>query len=601
MSAGIALAWNGVVAVIAGVLVLAVPLSGQVAEAVRPRSRELRDGVLRRLAELRPLRADEIIETHTHDPFSTVGALLSGYRSGDADADRELEQLRETIQRVGNRLHDSELERDSFQSGVPSLIGGLATPHDGRPTVKLYGDPANVPDWVSSPIAREGITIVGRVLDDVRHLHSKEIEWVVLTFTLYARALLLVLTPALGSLTSTSVPDLDRLTAADVPWLLACVWAVVTALRAPGLATSVMTPSRRGARTRRLLLAVELPLASAVAITCPAWTSVAFAAGWTNWWQRVSRGGGDIDEIPDFSWPRLAGWGALVVGCQAAGFVIDPAGPAALPAAAEIAATLVVIAVIGGSYGAMFPVSAGMLGRVLARGISFRQESDREAEAVINEVAARMTSAADALARLDREDEAAAGAEELLRRSTRELLAERQRATRHPGAQTLDALLTAALAEGGYDMWADDPRALSARQRAERAGTPLPVLVQRPTFDPDQEAFGSLRLAKRDGDTLRRLVIACVVEARAHGTRRVETIARLAGDRVEIRIANEPRPGPGHRGRGRGGKRIRELALALPGADEPFRGPTTRAFVDKPGSLELFGVRFSFTLSDGEQ
>jgi hypothetical protein len=595
LPAVVALAWSGVAALIFGLLLLAVPLSGQVADIVRPRSRELRDVVLRRLDQLGPLRTDEIIDTQTHDQFATVGSFLAGYRPPDGEVGEELERLRQATLRTVARLGASAADRDSLnERGVPILVGGLTTTPDTEDAVKLYGDPANVPDWVSRPVLRDALTGVGRVLDDVRHLHSSQIEWIVLTFTLYARALLLMLTPALGPLTSATTPTLAHLALGDLPWVLACAAAIGTAVTAPLIATAVMEPSPSGARIRRWLLAVELPLACALALTCPAWTAVAFSAGWTNWWQRIGRGRSDELAIPDFSWPRLGVWIAAVVGCQAAGFLLDASDPAAWRAAVEIAATLLVIGVIGGSYGAMFPLSAGMLARVIARGLRSQQRADREAEEVIGEIAMRMTRAADALERTPGEDRRKAEAIELLRRSERAILADRRHAIRRGAPRTLDAVVIAALAEGGHYMWAADPRALSRRDRAEREGEPLPVVVQRPAFEPGEDAFASIRLPKDVVDTLRRLIVACIVEARVHGTRRVETLVRRDGERVEIRIANEPREVAVHRGHGRGGKRIAALARALPGGEDPFRGDTTRAFLDRPGSLALFGVGFSF-------
>jgi hypothetical protein len=94
------------------------------------------------------------------------------------------------------------------------------------------------------------------------------------------------------------------------------------------------------------------------------------------------------------------------------------------------------------------------------------------------------------------------------------------------------------------------------------------------------------------------MLVACIVEARVHGTRRVQTIISRQDDGVEVRIANQPRPGGSRRGRGHGGQDIRALAASLPGAGELFRGPTDRSFVGGRPVGELFGVRFTFTASD---
>src|SRR5206468_11432448 len=55
-------------------------------------------------------------------------------------------------------------------------------------------------------------------------------------------------------------------------------------------------------------------------------------------------------------------------------------------------------------------------------------------------------------------------------------------ARRPSGPSTLGAVLVAALAEGGHEMWVVDPRALAAQDRARAAGGTLPAVVYRPEF-----------------------------------------------------------------------------------------------------------------------
>ena len=90
-------------------------------------------------------------------------------------------------------------------AGSPKLIGGLAANSDGL-TTKQYGDPANLARWIRGSRLRAAALYAGRVLDDVRLLNVAATEALVLTFTLWARALLLVLAPALGALSVAPAP-----------------------------------------------------------------------------------------------------------------------------------------------------------------------------------------------------------------------------------------------------------------------------------------------------------------------------------------------------------------------------------------------------------
>lgn len=593
----IAILWNGVVALVVGLLMVGATLSREIAPTVGPRAHEVEARLAEQLAELRILKADHAIDHATHNPFNNAAYVLSVYRPTSSQAQTSLEDLRRSLDSVVQRLGLTESQRDAIgdeQGRLPRLVGGLAVPDQEETTMKLYGDPVNVPVWVRWHELRDALSAVGRVLDDVRQLHSAEIEWLVLSFTLFARALLLVLTPAVGALTFGVVPDLpDSSSATTALWMGAGAWAIATAFAAPALATLVMQASQRGARVRRLLLVVELPLSCALALVVPAWTAVAFSAGWTNWWQRVARQGGDRKEIPDFSWSKLSIWILVVAGTQVAGLLGVDTPLSAWQVAVEVGWTMIVIAVIGGSYGAMLPVSAGMLISVVARGARDERRAAEDVTAVIHEVAEKMARAADDLA-LHEAGGQGADAAEVLRRSTRQLLSPERRELRRRQPRSLVPLVYLGLAEGGYEMWAGDPRALGNRSRAEREGEPSPVIVQRPSFQPSQAAFDDIRLSRRDASTLRRLLKACVVEARVHGVRRVETVVGLAGDRVEIRIANEPARRAQHEGRGRGSKLIATLAQRLPGGRETFRGLTDRSFIGKRGSLQLFGVGFSF-------
>ena len=591
-TAAAAMALGGAVGLAVAVGALAVALAGEILRLVGARSRPLRDELLQRLAGVQAEHTDEAVDARSHDPFAHVGRMLGEYTPPSESVARSLAELHEALARVDLRLERTRSQRERWSvAGPPELIGGLAGVSESGIGLRRYGDPANLPRWLPGRSPRRAVLRVGRVLDDVRLLNSVEIEWAVLTFTLWARALLLVLAPALGSLSFAPPPQLSGDPARLAPWVIAVGWAFATALVAPRIATLAMEASPSGARVRRLLLAVELPLAIGVALTAPGWPAIAFAAGWTNWWQRVGR----TSAVPDFSWVRLAAWIAITVCVQVAGLVLATGDVQWWQAALEVSVALGVVAIIGGSYGAMLPASAGVAVRVLLAGASHRRRAGTEAQRLIDDTAEAMIRAADELAALDDRGPADAGAESILRRAVDGMLPvgtprERQ------GAQTLGAIVASALAEGGHDMWIEDPRALPAQDRAAREGRTLPVVVVRPDYT--SEGVSGTVLTPDVAKTLRRLLVACIVEARVHGTRRVQTILARDGDTVEVRIANQPDPAGSRRGRGRGAREIGRLAAELPGAGELFRGPTDRTFVGGRPVGELFGVRFTFTASD---
>ena len=156
--------------------------------------------------------------------------------------------------------------------------------------------------------------------------------------------------------------------------------------------------------------------------------------------------------------------------------------------------------------------------------------------------------------------------------------------------------MTAALDEGGHGLWSDDPRAIAVREHAREEGRVLPVAVARPQFE--NAGAAGVVLDERVAADLHRLLVACIVEARVHGTRRVQTIVRRINDAIEIRVANQPNPSGSASGGGRGDREIRRLAGRLPGAGDVFRGRTDRSFIGARGDGELYGVRFTFSVGD---
>jgi hypothetical protein len=582
---------GGVAGLAVGIVAIVVTLSGDLRGLVRQRSRGLHDDILSRLEAVSTEHTDAAVEASSHDPLAVVRQLLREYRPPTPAVASAIRGLEAAVDVVRRKLDATNARRLLWESaGPPELIGGLAGKSDGL-TVKQYGDPANLQGWLRARRARAAALQVGRVLDDVRLLNTARTESMVLTFTLWARALLLALAPTLGALSVTPVPSIDAGWARLAPWLLCLAWALATALAAPRLAVLVMEESRAGRRARCVLLAVELPLAVAVALTNPGWPAVAFAAGWTNWWVRI----GPSPRIPDFSWARASAWALVTAGAQLAGLMLGPGGVSWSHAAAEIAITLLVVIVIADTYGAMLPVYVGVAARVLFTGARHQRRADAEARRVITNVVDAIDRAGHAIAALADRTRADDEARELLRRARESMLAVTA-TPRRRGQRELGAVVTAALGDGGYDMWADDPRAITAREHARREGRVLPVVVARPQFASTDIA--GIVLDKQVAAELHRLLVACIVEARVHGARRVQTIVRRSGDAVEVRVANQPNPQGSASGGGRGGREILRLAHSLPGAGEVFRGRTDRGFVGAHGDGELFGVRFTFTVSD---
>ena len=281
----------------------------------------------------------------THDPFRTARAVLRCYSTPIA------QRALDTLENINKRLEETLPDRDAQYAGSAFRF------HDEGGTLVRYGDPDRVPAFLG-PTGRDVFMRVGRTLDDVRLLHNLRIEKAVLLFTFWARALLLGLAPLLGAITFGPVPlHQGSTTVEDILWAVALVYAIAVTVRAPRLSQIVLERTEQAQQLRRRLVLVEVPIATALMIAFPAWPTAAFAAGWTNWWQRNFRPPG---EKAEFSWPRLVVYVLVVIASLIAGFLffgrVSP-----VHAAEEIVVSLIVIAAVGGSYGAMFPLSGAVL------------------------------------------------------------------------------------------------------------------------------------------------------------------------------------------------------------------------------------------------
>jgi hypothetical protein len=575
---GLALAW--------AVIAIADVVVGLIAE----RFERVGDGVDAHRVELERMLFDEYVDGPTHGSLFVAREALvvaqtrfARQPAAPESSVRAVSAALADIERIETDLKGSKLVRSAWRGKPPRPSGGYAASVvDGDPAVliKTYGDPANLPDWLG-PRSRDVVARVGAVLDDVRVLNTVQIEWAVLLFTLWARALLVCGAPWLVAVSVGDPPLRDGWSALDLGWALAAAWSVATALRAPWIATTVMRRDERGALLRRRLLVVEVPL-SVVAIVCaPCWAVVVFAVGWTNWWQR-----------PDFSWPRLALWMGLVLALLVTGAAIQ--GDGAGVVAAEFVIAMTVVAIIGAAYGAMLPVSATIMVRTLIGGLATPRRARGRADERIGQSIRHLLEAAREIEEHAPDDVATTRGVEQLRESAYVLGARADAGDRWARRTPLGLvqLMESALGDAG-DM-SDSPRAELLRAEAELSGEPEPVTLGRATYHERQ--LGRARFRKRRAARALRLLVTEVVrEARRHGTESMITQLGLEGDRMVVRFANVVRDGPARPGRGNGAGNLRSLAESLPDGRLDVRGMVSGSFVDLPERLERFGVEVSFS------
>jgi hypothetical protein len=536
------------------------------------------------------LFADELVDRLTHDVFRVAREALDD-ASGRVAARGPIARAQAGIAAVERALRETRASRERVDGDrAPLLVGGVAQalgPDSG--VMRLYGDPLALPGWLPAPLQRV-LLHVGRVLDDVRLLHNLQIEWSVLLFTLWARALLVCFAPTLAALSLAPVPLAGgSAEPGDAVWALAAAWAVVCALQAPRVARAALDRTPEAARTRRWLLVVEVPLACALAVCAPSWMAVAFAAGWTNWWQRQWN---DPLEPAEFSWLRLAVFVAATVTAQATGLAVagEPVGDAAV----EIAIALAAIGVIGGSYGAILPVSASVLAQSVGGAIVCCPREGRTASRRIERSIGELLAAADAIDSERAPGDGAARQDAVaLRDVARQLRLREDLRERAIGkAQSrLESLLGEALRSAGT--MADSTAARRLVTEAAARGEEEPVTFSDPSISP--RAFRDAKVTSRKvARTLRRLVMRCATEARAHGAGPLETIVRVADGRVVLRFANGLRATPAPVGRGSGGHELRTLAEALPGGELRHRGAVDSRFVEGAGRYDVYGVEVAF-------
>lgn len=567
----LAVAGSGAAAAVAlargrnGTTVATVLLGGAFAVAAR-RSRE----IMADAVEIAHAREEEQLRlararlgqalSGAHDAVNAVGADL-GAALLEAPPEAEwrapgLAALRR-LDAIGFVLRGSRELREvlSDEHGRLPIVGGHARQIRSETTLKPYhGTLGGLP----LPL-RGAVRQVGLVLDEVRVLHNADIERSVFVMTLASRAALVTLAPLLGGWTVARVPLEGGWRLADAGWVAASAIAVVTAAFAPSLVDRAMEDSAPGRQTRGRQLRIEVPIAVAAAFLSPCWTVVVFASGWTNWWQR---------QTPHlaFDWRKLAAFVAAVVALQSAGLAVQGVGPGA--ASREIALALLAIAVTGGSYGAMLPLSAWTALSVL---IGDSQRSLRTLRGARDEMLAcarDLDVAADAITVAAPDAPTALRAAATARQAARQLDRAADRAARRGLLASQVAAEVAGEAIARSYLPRRRSRELEGLRRAATArGAAEPAYATEPIFDPPGLANARVR-RQRAARVLRSFIEHALNEAGVHGTGAVRILWIAEGEVLVVRVGNRMRAGEDDGGTGgEGGKALTRLGRRLPRGD----------------------------------
>jgi hypothetical protein len=449
--------------------------------------------------------ASRTVSDRVHDPVSAVEQALS-----DSAVDPELRRPLDAV------LAELREFADVYYSDPAALAATLERP-DGP--LERFGVEEKVA-W-APPALQRPLMLAGRVLDDIRLLHTSEIEHAALVYTLSARALVVGFAPWLSRYSHVRSP-LRRGRLAIATWGAMTAWSASLVLAAPRVATVVMDRGEPGVRARRILLGVEAPLALAGAAVMPSWPVTTFAVGWTNCWQRPG---------PAFYPYRLVAFVAATVATQGFGLVKEGARPG--PGVTECSAALAVIALIGDSYGAMGLLSAVQL-----------------FESLFSETT--------------REDRAAKLGRNVLARSARamrELASRLESAEAEAGRRmVVEALKREADAVSGITPIA--PLELQGLIATTLPASTPSFRIARPTFSSRDLRSSTLR-EQSQADLLSAALRHCHVEARRYGRSQALTDVTLHEGRLRIAVRNDIRPGTSS-GTGVGRHLLRELVAGLP-------------------------------------
>jgi hypothetical protein len=544
----------------------------------------LRGGkLMRRAIEVSRVRADRRLAgasarrglalARTHDWLRKTQDALGGFASSSdagAGAVEAAEASLEMLDGLRDSLDATRASRNQFKGGHIPIMGGNAEAISERlgGTLKPY---SWTPGHLLPGRFRGAATQTSMVIDEIRVLHNAEIERSVLLLTLVARAILLLLAPLLGSWTNAATPVSETGAVADAFWLLAAGCSLATMLAGPEVVDLAMSDSEKGFRFRRKLLWIEVPICLGLVLLQPAWTVVVFTTGWTNWWQR---------QTPElaFDWRKLAIFVAAVIGLQSAGLALQSV--AFGPGLVEVVAALAAIAITGGSYGAMLPLTAATAIGVVV-GDSTR--SIRVARAARLELMTCSRQLAITAATIDAaapEIPQARNAARLARTGARNLEREADLFGRRgvQARQVLADLFDQAIAQSTLPRPDSSDYAVAA-EAAEAAGLPVPPYAIEPIL-------GELALARvrerRHAQALQRFTVTALNEASNHGTEGVRVLAKRRHDRFLVTVGNLPKAKTvGKTSEGRG--MLERFASKLPGGrlTEPV-GPRPSAAVGLP-------------------
>lgn len=511
---------------LAGGAALATELGGDAIEALAQSRRVSRQWTERERRVLAFLASSEVA-ARGHDPRKRILRALDSSRVDPRDRralDEALDELRVAVAVFeGHEVFEERPDGPLDRYGLPEKA--LWAPERIRPVVRF----------------------LGRALDEVRLLHTSDIEYTTLLFTFSSRALLIALAPSLGRWSGVRAPLDGQVRAEDVVWALATAWTTSTAIAAPQLAILTMDRGDAGARARRALMAIEVPASIVCAMTNPAWTVTVFGSGWTNYWQRPG---------PRFYPKRLVVFVIALGAAQAAGLRRRRVG--LVHGVAEAAATFAAIGTTGASYGAMVPLSAATFVRATISECSRAQRSAAIGEGALALAARRARELADVLA-----------------------------ARGDPPAQTIRVLREQAdMLDGQHRVEDTTVVALvaSAARESESAGLRVPTA----TFShPELRTAVFTEFAAR---AFADAVGHCHAEAVQHGRGRVLTDVRREGARIFVTVLNDRRDDD-TAGGGQGQRMLRDIVEE--------RLPQGR--LDQPGAVVedgpragMWEVRFSF-------
>ena len=517
-------------AVLVGSVVVGTQLADYLLDAVRREAQVRRARDAREAERLRHLASDAVKGT-SHDPMTVIS------RSLDAAG---------VTGRGRNELDIILAELRSIADAFAEESGGLAARYErAEGPLDRFGASDKV-QWAPKAL-QPVLTQAGELLDEVRLLHGSEIEYAALLYTFAARAIVLIVAPTLGRVSAVPAPLSQPIGARDVAWGVASAWSAAIALAGPQVAELTMDRGDSGARARRWLLRIETPIAITSALLCPSWTVMIFATGWTNFWQRPG---------PDFYPKRLIAYIATMVAAQATGLRLARIRTGS--AVVEAVASWAMIGFTGDSYGAMLPMSAMTVVRVLVSEQSRKARSAALGQGVLARAARAVRDLADEIEResadptlvtkLREQAQVLAGADHTAPTNLQELV--------HDAIEISEALLD----------------------------------VRAPSFSSQDLRAGVLR-DQKVADALSAAIARCHTEAIGHGHGRVYTDLRLRGGRIEVTVQNDiDRESPPGMGEGqRLLRRIVELELPAGELDEPG------AEEEEGARTGMWTVRFSFS------